>query len=347
MSIKEFSISGSYYDIGFAVGSHFKETINDTFDNHKGLHEEFLVYHRTDEGRNRYKNLIAIHEKEYPHLMEELKGMAKGSGRNFEELFLMNMRGEYAGYVKLADLKGCTTFSVLNEKTAMFAHNEDGIEVFNSRLFLLMAKPDGKPKFTALTYPGFLSGNSLGFNDEGICHAINNVHPEFIREGVGRHFIARSIFEAKNIEEAVGTVTRGGRATGFNYTLASVKQRRIVNVEVSTEKHDIKEVNTAYCHTNHFFEMKDIRQTITNTSAARLKRSQEYIDAGRCRGKEDVISFISDSENKEYPVYRDCSPPDDRVTLMTAIFDLRQATFTLYRQSPKDNEKGELTLSIW
>lgn len=346
MSVKNYKISGSYYEIGFAVGSEFKDIINDTFDNHKGLHEEFLVYHRTDEGQQRYNNLKELHQKEYPHLMDELKGMAEGSGRNFEELFLMNMRGEYGSYIKLTELKGCTTFSVVNEKTAMFAHNEDGLEVFNSKLFLLTAKPEEKPRFTSLTYPGFISGNSLGFNDEGICFSINNVHPDYTTVGVGRHFIARSIFEAKTIEEAIDTVSRGGRATGFNYTIASIKERRIVNVEVSTEFYNIKEIDSAYCHTNHFFELRDIAQTITNTSAARLKRGVEYISSGKLLGKADVRSFISDTQNPEYPVYRDCTPPDDRVTLMTGIFDLDSATCTFYKQPPKENVSGILTLPI-
>ncbi|EMS77369.1 C45 family autoproteolytic acyltransferase/hydolase [Desulfotignum phosphitoxidans] len=345
MRIKEFTVSGSYYEIGFAVGSRFKDVIHETFDNHKGLHEEFLVYHRTDDGQTRYENLIALHEKEYPHFMDELKGMAEGSGRNFEELFLMNMRGEYAGYVKDGALKGCTTFSVINKNNALFAHNEDGLEVFKGSLYLLRAKPDGMPQFTALTYPGFLSGNSLGFNDEGICFSINNVHPEYIAEGVGRHFIARSIFEAKTIEEAVAKVTRDGRATGFNYTLASVKQRRIVNVEVCTTCHHIKEIDSAYCHTNHFVELTDVKQKINKTSAARLKRGYDYINSNRLLGKDEVLSFISDTQNAVYPVYRDCTPPDDRVTLMTAVFDIDLATCTFYSQAPKKGIKG-LTLSI-
>jgi len=336
MSLNEFKISGSYYQIGFAVGTYYKDIINDTFDNHKGLHQELLVYHRTEEGQQRYKNLIALHEREYPQYMQELKGMADGSGRNLEQLFLINMRGEYAGYIRDAGLKGCTTFSVLNENTAVFAHNEDGLEVFNGRLFLLTAQPDGKPKFSALTYPGFISGNSFGFNDEGICFSINNVHPEYIAEGVGRHFIARSIFEATTLEEAIARVTRNGRGTGFNYTIASVKQRRIVNVEVSTEFQKIREIDSAYCHTNHFLELPEVAQKITPTSAARHKRGYEYINSGRLLGKNDVIAFISDTQNPLYPVYRDCTPPDDRVTLMTAIFDLDLATCTFYKQAPKD-----------
>lgn len=340
MSISEFNISGSYYNIGFAVGVQFTDIIHDTFDNHKGLHQELLVYNRTAAGRQRYRNLIALHEKEYPQFMQELKGIADGAGRHFEELFLMNLRGEYAGYTRASALKGCSTFSVINETTAVFAHNEDGLEIFDGRLFLLTAQPEGKPKFSALTYPGFISGNSLGFNDEGICFSVNNVHPEYITEGVGRHFIARSIFEATTVEEAVAKVTRSGRAAGFNYTIASVKERRIVNVEVSTEFHHIREIESAYCHTNHFVELQEVAQTINPTSAARLKRGHEYIHCGRFLGKDDVIAFIADTQNPLYPVYRDCTPPDDRVTLMTAVFDLDRATCTLYKQAPKDGAEA-------
>jgi predicted choloylglycine hydrolase len=346
MNIENYKVGGTNFEIGFFVGSHFKDIINETFDNHEGLHREILPYHRSDQGQEKYNRLIKIHEKEYPAFMDELKGMAKGSDRSFEELFLMNMRGEYARYIKVTELKGCSTASIITEKKAIFGHNEDGLEVFKGKLFLVNAAPKGKPEFTALTYPGFISGNAFGFNNNGICFAINNVHPDYVTEGIGRHFIARSLFETSTIEQAISKITRPGRASGFNYTLASVKERRIVNVEVTADQHSIRELQGAYFHTNHYIELQNIDQTITPTSMTRLKRAKQIFSNESIYDKRALLKVLSDRKDNAYPVYRNNIPPDDRITLMTCVFDLDKRSFVLYDKIPFTEINSKIKMPI-
>jgi hypothetical protein len=44
-----------------------------------------------------------------------------------------------------------------------------------------------------------------------------------------------------------------------------------------------------------------------------------------------IMSILGDTQDKEYPLYRDGSPPDTNiVTLSTALFDLIANTLTIY-----------------
>jgi len=45
---------------------------------------------------------------------------------------------------------------------------------------------------------------------------------------LARHFIARSLLEARSLEDAVGRVAIPDRAAGFNYNIGSHAERRII-----------------------------------------------------------------------------------------------------------------------
>ena len=112
-------------------------------------------------------------------------------------------------------------------------HNEDGALAFRGNIYVVHARVEGKPAFTALSYPGFLCGNAFGFNAEGVCFSIDNVRPRKPKVGVGQHFIARSLLEAYSLDDAIERMTVLGRALGFSYTIGSVRERQVVHVEVA------------------------------------------------------------------------------------------------------------------
>ncbi|MGD8270569.1 MAG: C45 family autoproteolytic acyltransferase/hydrolase [Desulfobacterales bacterium] len=136
-----------------------------------------MPYSRTPAGRAHYQYLVALHRGRFPEFFSELEGMAEGAGVPFEKLFVINLRGEYQRYATDGDEGGCSTCSLLSPATAAFGHNEDGLALYRNQTYLVRARPQDKPAFTAFCYPGFLPGNAIGFNDAGICFAANNVQP--------------------------------------------------------------------------------------------------------------------------------------------------------------------------
>jgi len=337
-----FNFCGSHFEVGQAIGKTFRQQIRRTLANNADLQDTFLPFHHTPEGKRKYQRLIQLHRLRFPQYFSELEGISQGAGVSFEELFLVNMRGEYQIYVRRSKDFECSTCSLLTADQALFAHNEDGSSIYHGQMCLVRIEVPRKPAFIALCYPGFLPGNAFGFNSNGICFSANSILPKGTVTGLGRHFIARSLFEARSLEEAVKLATTPGRASGFNYTIGSLKERRIINLEVSPSTYRLLEVKGSFFHANHYIRLTEVDQLITLSSRSRQKRGEMILAEGLTKDKKGVLKVLRDHKVKDYPILRDGRPPDSGVTLVTALFDLDSKRLTIYpggKRRPKQRFK--------
>ena len=349
--IEQFEASGSHHEVGFAIGQRFATQIHRSLHAYRFLQEQVLPYHRTPEGQARYRRLLELHQSCYPDYLAELEGIAQGSGRPFEDLFLVNLRGEYRTFLQSAEAQGCSDCALATEEAALIGHNEDGAALFRGNLRLVHARVEGKPVFTALSYPGFLCGNAFGFNAEGICFSVDSVQPRDARVGLGRHFIARSLLEARSLDDAIRRLTVPGRASGFSYTIGSISDRRIVLVEVAPEHHYVREIHGAYFHANHYRELADVDQIIHPSSRARVERArammQEHGLAGLSdQGAAGVLAILGDEADEQYPIYRAATAPDQSTTLCTALFDLDARQLRIYTGHPTQAPREVMALAM-
>ena len=348
-TIEQLEVCGSHREVGRNIGHHFADAVHRLFDNYDFLQEQLLPYLKNPAGQGFFQSYLKSHRKHFPQYLSELEGMAEGAGRPFEEIFAVNLRGEFAGLIALeqqtksaadTDGKGCTDCLVLTPEAALIGHNEDGSPAGYGNMFVVRVAVDDSPTFNALCYPGFLPGNAFGFNEFGILHSINNVAPRQVNVGLARHFIARSLLEARSQEEAVRRVTISGRAAGFNYNIGSLSERRIVSVEVSPERHHVYEVQGYYLHTNHYFELKGQKQEFTLSSKKRLERSLTVCRAKPPTHAGHILALLGDQTDRDYPIYRDATLPDKDATLCSALFDLDNRQLRIYWDNPvKEPEK--------
>ena len=332
--IEHLEASGSHREVGFAIGQRFAEQIHRSLDAYRFLQERILPYHRTPEGQARYRRLLELHQIRYPDYFAELEGIAQGAGRPFEDLFLTNLRGEYRTFLHGAEARGCSDCAVVTDDVALIGHNEDGSPTFRGNMYLVHARVEGKPAFTALSYPGFLCGNAFGFNAAGICFSVDHVQPQDARVGVGRHFIARSLLEARSLDDAIKRVTVPERASGFSYTIGSIPERRVVIVEVAPANHHVREIRGAYFHANHYQELADVDQIISPSSRARVEQARAMMQKSPPKNAADVLTILGDQTNEQYPVYRTATTPDQSATLCTALFDLDARQLRIYANHP-------------
>lgn len=321
---------GSHREIGLTIGKSCKEEIATSLRWYPFLKERMLPYHQTEDGTLRYERLLKLHDQRYSEYLSELSGIAAGSEQSFTELFLVNMRGEYRKYSREKQLSGCSTCSSLTEGTAVIGHNEDGDGFFKPRTYLVSATPEGKPFFCAFCYPGFLPGNAFGFNSEGICFTVNNLQPYGIVEGIGRHFIARSLFESTSLSDAVRKIDVANRASGFNYTVGSVRERKIVNIEVSPSRIKTTEIRGCLFHANHYIELREADQIIPDSSRIRQERGERLINETTVLDKNSVLEILRDRESRNFPILRSGQAPDSLKTFVTAVFDLDSRTLSVY-----------------
>jgi predicted choloylglycine hydrolase len=326
-------VHGSYYEVGLAVGRRFAAEIARTMDKFGPLHDHLLPYLRTAEGQVQYRGFLELHQAHYPGYVEEIAGTAEGAGRSFEEMFLGNLWGEFQTPPQEHG-KGCTDVAVLSPHTALLGHNEDGLPYFGEGLYLVHGQVTGRPAFTVLCYPGGLFGTAFGFNEAGVCFSINTLFPTQVGMGLGRCFAARSLLEAESLGDAVQRVSLPGRSSGFSYNLASVRERRLVHVEVAPRSYAVQEVEGTYLHTNHYLELGRVGQWVGESSARRVARGQAMLEADAPRDAAGVLRILGDEGGQPYSIYRTVTAPDMLATFCTALFDLDARTLRVYTAHP-------------
>lgn len=333
-SIEQVEATGSHFEVGFTIGERFSRQIHRLFDNYHLFQEQILPYHCSPEGQARYQKLFDLNRSRYPDYVAELEGLAQGAGRRFEDLFLINMRAEYRDYLDGLYPRGCSNCSLVTGDVALIGHNEDGSPAFRNNMYVVHARVEGKPGFTVLSYPGFLCGSAFGFNAEGVCVSVSNVRPRDVRVGVGRHFVARSLLEARSLDDAIERITVSGQALGFHYTIGSVRERRVVSVEVAPEMNHVREIRGCYFHANHYQELAGVKQIIGASSRARVERGNALLQDSPPLDTAGILGVLGDQANEKYPMYRRGSLPDGYVTLYTALFDLHGRRLRVYMGHP-------------
>jgi predicted choloylglycine hydrolase len=334
-TLPEFHVQGSYYEVGLATGRRFAAEIRRSMDG-SALHvQELLAYRGTGEGQAQYSRFLELHRARYPGYMEEMAGTAEGAGCSFEEMFLGNLWGEFLPPAQ-GQGRRCTDVALLAADAALLGHNEDGLPYFGEGLYLVHGRVTGGPSFTVLSYPGSLFGTAFGFNEAGVCFAINTLFPKRVGPGLGRCFAARSLLEAESLDDAVRRVTLPGRSSGFSYNLACVRERRVVHVEVAPRSHAVHEVEGTYLHTNHYRELGRVEQVVSKSSESRAARGQALLasEAGRPRDAAGVLRILGDEAGQPYPIYRTGAAPDNCATFCTALFDLDARSLSVYRAHP-------------
>jgi hypothetical protein len=351
-TIEQFETGGSHREVGLAIGSHFADAIHRFFNSYGRLQQQLLPFYHTSTGKNYYQSFLSLHRERYPAYMSELEGIAEGAKRPFEEVFLVNLRGEYSGLMPQAPqtgnttVQGCTDCLVLTAESALIGHNEDGSPASLGGLYVVTVNLDEGPTFSALSYPGFLPGNAFGFNQAGILHTVNHVAPRPIKVGLSRHFLARALLDARSLDEAIGNITESDRASGFNYNIGSLSERRVVSVEVAPERHHVREVQGYYTHTNHYFELNGQKQEITPSSRKRLERSAALNREAPPGEAGHVLALLGNQSDRDYPIYRDATLPDVDATLCSALYDLDSRELRIYYDHPIKEPEKYVKLSL-
>ena len=93
--IEQLEVSGSHREVGRTIGHHFGGAIHRYLDNYGFLQEQILPFLTTSVGQRFYQSFIKLHQKHFPQYVVELEGMAAGAERPFEEIFAVNLRGEF------------------------------------------------------------------------------------------------------------------------------------------------------------------------------------------------------------------------------------------------------------
>lgn len=250
---------GTHRQIGRAIGESLRQEISHALTTHfQRLHRRRKKHHP-----KAVAVLTKTAKRYFPDFIEEVEGIAEGSGQPLEQLLMFSFEEE------LAPGEHCTTLAVKNHKTIYFAHNEDWD--LGLPLYIIKAKPNKKPEFLSVGQAGQFPG-AIGFNERGLVFSNNSISTKINFNGLPKVYCLRKFLECESIDDAISSITRHDRAIGNNSVMVSAREKRITTLEWSPHDFVLEEIDHGLAHTNHFLSEKMRGHQIYKTSTGSYRR---------------------------------------------------------------------------
>ena len=219
---------GSPYEIGFEHGRQAKKAVHHNFQFYLNLWNHFSGV-RPSQVLKKAQKFIPYIESLDPELVEELKGVAKGSGMQFEEIIALNARWElnYAYMMenpRKAPLEGCTAYALISEATrnrhVFVGQNWDYKPGLEDSCVILRIRQEKKPEVVMHTEAGIIGHK--GFNSAGIGVCLNLIRCEkdVFQPGLPVWIKVRGILNSKSLPDALKILTTFAGPNSANMVIA-------------------------------------------------------------------------------------------------------------------------------
>ncbi len=170
-----------------------------------------------------------------PALLEEVKGIAEGSGVDFETIFAVQLGDEewwYRREKKLSQAKqiaeNCSGLGVFDRAglPPLAAQNMDVPAYYDGYQVLLHIKEPASPvESFVFTTAGFIALNGLNNRPVSICcNTLSQLNPA--PDGLPVAFIVRGVLAQSTSDDAIDFVRRIKHASGQNYIIGGPKEVR-------------------------------------------------------------------------------------------------------------------------
>ena len=360
---------GTHYEVGFCIGHTFSRRINDWFADPVSPMEFFRRFQDDPEGGKCIARYLETAEKCFPEYVQEMRGIADGSGAAYDDVVLQVLLTEiWFAHPDITDrigsffpdddeereVAGCTSVYVNRNGMRLLAHNEDG-EIGSERYNFLAQvkildendKSVEKENFITFLYPGMIPGFAYNVTGDYVITGNSLVPKAHCHTGVPSSFVVRKMLACKSIEEMIETAKCKpyGCAYGFNLNIASVKSADMWSMEIlpgedGTEVflHKVPVVfddteNCHYFHQNFYKHVKAEELPMCEGTHARGKRCDELPAP---RDMEGIRCILGDTENKKFPIYRgEVETKITCKTVSTALFNITDKKAYFFLDNPK------------
>lgn len=224
-------------------------------------------------------------QKYLPHLYDELRGIADGSGCPMEDVLLINCPDEAQEISdrmserkkRSADDGKCTCIGLARSESqpCRLAQNLDEPGIFDGFQALFRIQLPGR-NILLYGFCGQLQG--MGINDRGISVIANAVVNGSIslEHGVPNTIMARAFYECESVEQCEALLKKCPCSTSTAYTIADFDHVRCFE----TTARDVAEVpmeGPGIAHTNHLLASTDYRTHAGACEGSRILRMPEGV----------------------------------------------------------------------
>lgn len=224
----------------------------------------------TPAGARHFAAVSAASHESKPVEWAELEALADGAGVEFDDLLLLNLRGDLG----TDDGTGCTDLAYSRSGRGLIGHNEDGSKTLDGRCYLLTLLIDGDVPVTVWWYPGFIPANTFTLTGHGLVWGIDNINVRNPQAAPGRHFIARAIQQETSVGAVASRLAQIPSAGGFAYTIGQLGSANVCVLEIAEGKSyaaELKPDESLYWHTNHLTHITDAADSPTTNSKNRAE----------------------------------------------------------------------------
>jgi predicted choloylglycine hydrolase len=321
--LKIVSFSGSGYELGLQHGQELKTDIDGVIKAWKKNASEALGKDAELVTKDffEYADFDNAIKKWTPDLYEEVRGIADGSGNNFQDIMVLNLLDEFWVYIDNLSNHHCSSLGVpsRNGNPGFIAQNMD-LENFTDGFQLLMRlqRTDNSPEQLILTYPGLIALN--GLNEEGIGVCVNTINQlKSSSTGLPVAFVIRYIINSTNKDEILSFIQTVNHASGQNYIIGV--KGEVFDFEASANKvvrfNPLNQNGTIY-HTNHPLANDDLKvefeqhnpnsndelKPINSNSYLRLQAVENRMASSLYIDDISIKEVLRSRDNEDNPVCR-------------------------------------------
>lgn len=342
MSIETVEASGTHFEVGSSIGIQCREKV---------VRSLAKLRQQLPEGRT-YDELVAASQPYlastksiYPQYVEELRGIAEGSGTSFDDVFLMMCEELW----ETAAWRGCTDMAARGKATAdgttLVAHTNDLSPSMEEDLVILKIHAHGEPEFIGVSAGGIAI--SAGYNAAGVSLTGNQLDNNDIRAGVPRLVVVRAILASKNLSQAITTCLLPERASSYDNFLADSNGEVYAMEGSATDCEPLYIGADILAHSNHYVSPRMKRFEANpgeiGNSILRLNRCDRLLREHF--GNHSALLFQKLlADHASYPSSI-CKHQPDNVTVFSIIIQLETLTAWIGKGRPCETHYTTYTLN--
>jgi isopenicillin-N N-acyltransferase like protein len=313
---------------GFDHGRMARDQVVASLRTYRRLFKDFVGIEWEDAKRigMRYARPIGAYA---PDLLEEIRGVAEGSGNDLAEILALNSRSEIALSARLVD--GCTAFAAFGTATAggdvLLCQNWDWRASQREAFVVLLIEREDRPAITMLTEAGIIG--KIGFNSAGLGACLNAIVTDQVREdGVPLHVVLRRILDSRNLGDAIQAVGAAGIASAANFLIAQDRGGALDIEAVPSDFDVLLPDRDMICHTNHLRSLRlvavrDLGKMVLPDSYPRLARVVRLLEERHgCLSEAEAYAILRDRDNGPDSICRREDPQDPEGKRLQTVFSV-------------------------
>jgi isopenicillin-N N-acyltransferase like protein len=286
-------------------------------------------------------------ERHAPELLDEMTGVAEGTGLEIADILAINCR-----YELMWPPHGVASTALAAVPPAapsvLLAQNADVLPDFQANQFVLVIEDEPAGDIMMVAEAGFVGGFGLNRSGVGVCGTV--LAAGSCRPGLPFRLLLRQVLRAPNLRAAERTVVSAPRAYSAYYLIGS-SDEGAVGIECTREgSSSLRPANGLLAHANHFLSRLDTTDEgllLWPDSTQRTARANHLAAERAPLGVRELQAILRDHHGFPQSICRHASTPGSLEVLVSLVMDLDARTMWMTWGPPcrGDYELGRFRVS--